>query len=65
MYTCGKEQDKGVNMEDKFKIVIITLFAIEMIIIAIGLFEVFRLWRFRQCYDNNFELSYCERYKEY
>ena len=52
-------------MKDKFKIVIITIFAIEMVIIAIGLFEIFRLWRFRQCYDNNFELSYCERYKEY
>ena len=52
-------------MKDSFKVLIIILFVVEIIVISIGLFEIFRLWRFRQCYDNNFELSYCEKYKDY
>lgn len=47
------------------KIIIILLLITCLLFIAIAFYTTFRLWRFKQCYDNNFELPYCEKYKEY
>ena len=41
-----------------------------VIIILIGIFVYFgyncyNLYRFKNCYDNNFKLDYCKYYKNY
>ena len=52
-------------MNKTWKIIFIVLLLFDILFIGIAMYTTFRLWRFKQCYDNNFELSYCEKYKEY
>ena len=53
-------------MKDKMLdiLVIITLLVV-IIYITFLIYNAYHLWRFRQCYDNDFKLSYCEFYKNY
>lgn len=52
-------------MNKKWKIIFIVLLLLSMLFISIAFYTTFRLRRFKQCYDNDFELSYCEKYKNY
>lgn len=33
--------------------------------IGVAFYTTYRLWQFKQCYDNSFELPYCEKYKNF
>lgn len=45
--------------------VLFILLIIFSIIILFFLISYFDLVRFKKCYDNNFNLNYCEKYKSY
>lgn len=52
-------------MNKKYQIILIILLSICIIFIGIAFYSFYNLWRFKQCYNNNFELPYCEKYKNY
>lgn len=52
-------------MNKFWKIIFIVLLLFDILFIGIAMYTTFRLWRFKQCYNNNFELSYCKKYKNY
>lgn len=52
-------------MNKTFRLIIIGLLLICILFIAIAFYTTYRLWQFKQCYDNSFELPYCEKYKDF
>ena len=52
-------------MNEALKTVLIILFSIVIGFILVTFITVLKLWRYKQCYDNNFELPYCVKYEEY
>lgn len=53
-------------MKDKIlTILIILTLLVVMVYVSFLAWNAYHLWRFRQCYDNNFKLSYCEFYRNY
>lgn len=52
-------------MSKKCNIIIIIILLISIIMFGCFFYMTFKLWRFRYCYDNNFELPYCEKYKDF
>ena len=52
-------------MNKTWKIILIVLLLFDILFIDIAIHTTFRLWQFKQCYNNNFKLSYCEKYKDF
>ena len=52
-------------MSKKCNIIIIVILLISIIMFVCFFYMTFKLWRFRECYDNNFELYYCKKYKDF
>ena len=52
-------------MSKKCNIIIIVILLISIIMFCCFFYMTFKLWRFKECYDNSFELSYCEKYKDF
>ena len=49
----------------RLKILCYTLIIIYVIIILIFIIELFRLYRYSKCLDNNFNYKYCSLYKNF
>ena len=52
-------------MTKKQRIILIPLLLIDIIMLAIGFYMVYRMYMYRQCWNNAFIPSYCEKYKNY
>ena len=52
-------------MNKKCNIIIIIILLISIIMFGCFFYMTFKLLIFRECYDNSFKLSYCEKYKTY
>lgn len=52
-------------MNKKRRIILIVLLPIVIPFLSIAFYSFYSLWQFKQCYDNSFELPYCEKYKTY
>jgi hypothetical protein len=48
-----------------YEILVILYFIIISILVSMFIKVWYDLYRYRQCVDNNFSLSYCEYYKDY
>ena len=52
----------GLDMKNK---IIYLFLLIYVIIVLIFIIELFMLYRYGKCVDNNFKLSYCKYYTNY
>ena len=52
-------------MNKLYKIIVSLMLLTFTLSIIVAFYTAYRLWRFKQCYDNNFELHYCEKYKDF
>ena len=51
--------------EKILNIIVIVLVVIVIFILAFTIYKLYHLSRFRNCYDSEFTLNYCEFYKDY
>lgn len=52
-------------MNKIWKTILIILLTIVIIFLSVAFYSFYILWQFKQCYDNNFKLYYCEKYKDF
>lgn len=52
-------------MTKKQRIILMPLLLIDIIMLGIGFYVVYRICIYKQCWDNAFIPSYCEKYKDY
>ena len=48
-----------------YSILLILILLVIISITVILTYNFVRLWRFKRCLDNNFEMSYCKYYEDY
>lgn len=52
-------------MNKLYKIISLLILLAYTLFIGVAFYATYRLWQFKQCYDNSFELPYCEKYKDF
>ena len=52
-------------MNKLYKIIVLLMLLTFTLSIIVAFYTAYRLWQFKQCYDNSFKLFYCEKYKDF